>query len=190
MDLVATPSQTVGPYFHLGLTGTRAVPCIADPNAKGERVTVACTVLDGEGKPINDAMLEIWQADANGKYNHPEDQQQKQSDPACRGFGRVGTDENGFCSFETVKPGRVPYVDGRLQAPHLNISVFARGVLTRLATRLYFASDPANAEDPVLALVPVARRDTLMARPDHGRAGTWRFEIRLCGERETVFFDV
>lgn len=190
MDLVATPSQTVGPYFHLGLTCARAVPCVAGPNAKGERVTVACTVFDGDGKPINDAMIEVWQADANGKYNHPEDTQEKQPDQACRGFGRVGTDENGCCTFESVKPGRVPYVDGQLQAPHLNISVFARGVLKRLATRLYFAGDPANAEDPVLALVPEARRDTLMARPEPARPGTWRFDIRLCGENETVFFDV
>ena len=151
---------------------------------------LTCVVLDGEGAPIPDAMIEIWQADAEGKYNHPADWQEKVADVECSGFGRLATDENGMCVFETVRPGRVAGNDGGLQAPHLEISVFARGVLNRLVTRAYFEGDPANLEDPILALVPAERRATLMAHADSRNAGDWRFEIRLCGEDETVFFDV
>ena len=158
--------------------------------AKGERIRLSCIVLDGEGAPIPDAMIEIWQADAEGKYNHPVDWQEKVADAECGGFGRLATDENGMCMFETVRPGRVAGNDGGLQAPHLEISVFARGVLNRLVTRAYFDGDPANLEDPILSLVPTERRATLMAHEDSRKAGDWRFEIRLCGEDETVFFDV
>ncbi len=190
MDLVPAPSQTVGPFYHLGLTTTAAVGCLVGPDTKGERVKLICTVLDGDGMLVNDAMIEIWQANATGKYSHPEDTQEKPLDPAFRGFGRLATDESGMCVFETVKPGRVPGSGGTLQAPHLNLSVFARGVLKRLATRVYFAGDAANPEDPVLALVPEERRDTLMAHLDPQHPGAWRFDIHLCGEQETVFFDV
>ena len=190
MDLVPIPSQTVGPYFHLGLTTDRSVGCLAGPEAKGERTWVTFRVLDGEGAPVSDAMLEVWQANADGKYHHPEDTQEKALDPAFRGFGRLATDESGVCVFETVKPGRVPGRDRTLQAPHLNVLVFARGILKHLPTRVYFADDPANEEDPVLALVPKDRRKTLLAVPDPPRPGGWRFEIHLQGERETVFFDV
>jgi len=190
MDHTPTPSQTAGPFFHLGLTTARSVHEIADVAAKGEHMRIICRVLDGEGTPLNDAMIEIWQADAEGKYNHSDDPRGKTSDPHCTGFGRLGTDQNGTCIFETIKPGRVPTDQGGFQAPHLNISVFARGILQRLATRMYFSEDPCNAEDPVLALVPQDRKGTLMAHPDPADPQAWRFDIRLCGDGETVFFDI
>jgi protocatechuate 3,4-dioxygenase alpha subunit len=191
MSLGTNPSQTVGPFFHLGLTTEKGcVRCIAGPVAKGERILLMCRVLDGDGAPVPDAMIEIWQADAQGKYNHPDDTQEKTADPACGGFGRMGTSEEGSCEFETIKPGRVPGPGNVLQAPHLNLAVFARGILRQVYTRLYFAGDPANQEDSVLALVPKDRRDTLMAVPDPARPGGWRFDIHLQGQGETVFFDV
>lgn len=190
MDYTPIPSQTVGPYFAIGLTTPRPVAHIAGPDAKGERVKLACTVIDGEGKPIPDAMIETWQANAEGKYNHPDDTQEKPLDPHFIGHGRLGTNDQGGCVFETIRPGRVPGPDGTLQAPHLAISIFARGLLKRLATRVYFAGDPANAEDPILALVPQERRGTLLAQPVGGQAGAWSIEFRLSGENETVFFDV
>jgi len=191
MTLGTTPSQTVGPFFSFGLTTDKtSVRRIAGPDAKGERVLLMCRVLDGDGAPVPDAMLEIWQADASGKYNHPDDPQEKTPDPACSGFGRMGSSEQGSCEFETIKPGRVPGPGNVLQAPHLNLAVFARGMLRQLYTRIYFAGDPANQEDPVLALVPVERRETLMAHPDSVHPGGWRFDLRLQGGDETVFFDV
>ena len=190
MDSVPTPSQTVGPYFRIGLVNKYSKPCIAKAQAKGQRVELAILVLDGDGAPVNDSLIEIWQADASGKYHHPDDSQPQAADPACDGFGRMGTDEDGRCRFETIKPGRVPGPGNVLQAPHLNVAVFARGMLKQFYTRIYFAGDPANQQDPVLALVPAERRETLMAQPDPAQAGLWRFEIRLQGENETVFFDV
>lgn len=190
IDLVPSPSQTVGPYFRIGLIGPRVVAQIAGPAVKGERVKLICKVLDGEGAPVNDALIEIWQANADGKYNHPNDRQEKPIDLGFPGFGRQGTDEAGVCEFETIKPGRVPGRGHVLQAPHLAVSVLATGVLRRLPTRIYFAGDPANGEDPVLALVPKQRRETLMAHPVPGHPETWRFDIHLCGDKETVFFDV
>lgn len=151
---------------------------------------LTCRVLDGDGVPVNDAMIEIWQADAAGKYNHPDDSRTESGDPACAGFGRLATDANGGCVFDTVKPGRVPGNRGGMQAPHFSVSVFARGILRRLATRIYFGDDPANDEDPILSLVPAERRHTLMARRDAGHPDEWYFEVRLCGNDETVFFDV
>ncbi len=191
MSLGPTPSQTVGPFFSFGLTTENSsVRCIAGPQAKGERVLLTCRVLDGDGAPVPDAMIEIWQADANGKYNHPDDGQDKAVDPACAGFGRRGTADDGSCEFETIKPGRVPGPGGVVQAPHLSLAVFARGMFKQLYTRLYFSGDPANHEDPVLSLVPEDRRETLMAHPDSARLGVWRFDLHLQGEDETVFFDV
>jgi len=190
MDLTPTPSQTVGPYFHLGCTNNHAVSCIAGPQAKGERVRLICRVFDGHGVPVDDAMIEIWQADSEGNYNTATGALGKGADPDCAGFGRMATDANGKCFFETIKPGRVPGINGRSQAPHFNVSVFARGILKRLATRIYFADDPANQECPILALVPEERRATLLARPDRGNPGDWLFEVHLCGKDETVFFDV
>jgi protocatechuate 3,4-dioxygenase, alpha subunit len=189
-DLVPIPSQTVGPYFQIGMSGSRAIPQIAGPAVRGERVKLVCTVFDGAGSTLDDAMIEIWQANADGKYDHPADRQAKPVDPAFRGLGRLSSNSEGICVFETIKPGRVPTNTKSLQAPHLEVSVFARGVLKRLATRIYFAGDPANGEDPVLALVPKARRNTLMAQPMSEEPGAWHFDVHLSGPRETVFFDV
>ena len=190
MDSVPIPSQTVGPYFHLGLTEKHSAACIASSAANGERVWVTCRVFDGDGAPVDDAMIEVWQADSEGKYNHPDDLREKQSDPGCNGFGRLGTAADGSCQFETIKPGSVPGRAGVPQVPHLNLAVFARGLLNHLYTRIYFAGDPGNEKDPVLGLVPQERRGTLMAQPDPARSGHWCFDIHLCGELETVFFDV
>jgi protocatechuate 3,4-dioxygenase alpha subunit len=191
MKMIPTPSQTVGPFFAFGLTeGSGRVRCIAGPDAKGACVLLVGRVLDGDDAPVPDAMIEIWQADADGKYNHPDDPQHGTADPACTGFGRMGTDEDGLCEFETIKPGRVSGPGGTLQAPHLNVALFARGLLKQLYTRVYFANDPANEEDPVLALVPENRRETLTARLDGNRRNCWKFDIHLQGQRETVFFDV
>jgi protocatechuate 3,4-dioxygenase alpha subunit len=189
-DLIPTPSQTVGPYFHLGLTDKRSIACIAGEDVKGERVTIICSVFDGDGLPVPDAMIELWQADANGKYNHPEGTWDESESPIFRGFGRMATCEDGSCVFKTIKPGQVPGPNGQLQAPHINVSIFARGLLKHLPTRIYFEGDRANESDPVLALLPNERRQTLMAHPDPANPGTWRFDVRLRGERETVFFDI
>jgi protocatechuate 3,4-dioxygenase alpha subunit len=189
MDFVPTPSQTVGPFFHLGLTsGVRSVARMASPQAKGERVWLCCHVFDGEGLPVNDAMIELWQADAEGRYHGGN--QNTGADPECPGFGRMATDEEGQCEFETIKPGRVPGPDDVHQAPHIEVAIFARGLLKQLFTRIYFTNELSNAEDPVLALVPEERRQTLMAQTDSSRPGHWHFDIRLQGDLETVFFDV
>ena len=188
--MIPTASQTVGPYLHLGLTDSKAVSRIAGEGVQGERVRIMCRVLDGDGVSVPDAMIELWQADADGRYPCPSDPQSEMVDSAFRGFGRLPTREDGTCIFETIRPGRVPGADEGFQAPHINVSVLGRGLLQRLATRIYFAGDPANAADPVLALVPEDRRATLMAQPDATLSGNWLFDIRLCGERETVFFDL
>src|SRR5581483_1215937 len=190
MDYTPTPSQTVGPYLHLGLTDDRSVARIASERTKGQRVQMQFRVLDGDGEPVPDAMIELWQANADGKYRHPDDTQDKMLDPEFVGFGRLPTADDGCCIFETIKPGRVPGPGGTLQAPHLNVSVFARGLLKRLTTRVYFSDDPANADDPVLSLVPEERRCTLMAQADPAHVSGWRIDIHLCGDAETVFFDV
>ncbi len=191
MDLVPTPSQTVGPFFHFCLTNDGScVRCIAGARVRGERVWLKVRVLDGNGEAVPDAMIEIWQANSEGKYNHPDDVQRKTIEPDFLGFGRMSTAENGMCEFETIKPGRVPGPGNVWQAPHLNMAVFGRGMLRQLYTRIYFAGDAANQEDPVLALVPVDRRETLMAHPDATGPGGWRCDVRLQGEGETVFFDV
>jgi protocatechuate 3,4-dioxygenase alpha subunit len=189
MDLLPTPSQTVGPFFHLGLTtDARSIACMASSKAKGERVWLCCRVFDSEGLPVNDAMIELWQADADGRYHGGNEN--PGADPECPGFGRLAADDEGRCEFETIKPGRVPGPDDVRQAPHIDVAIFARGLLKQLFTRIYFANDPANAEDPVLALVPEIRRHTLMAQQDPSRPGHWHFELHLQGEQETVFFDV
>jgi len=186
----ATPSQTVGPFFHLCLTVDETLGRLAGPGAEGERVTLVCRVLDGDGIPLNDAMIELWQADGTGAYNHPDDPRYADHDPAFRGFGRLATNEQGVCVFETVKPGCAPTSNGTREAPHINVSVFARGLLKRAVTRIYFAGDPANEQDPVLALAPPDRRNTLIAHPDPDQPSVWKFDIHLCGERETVFFEI
>ena len=191
MEMIPTPSQTVGPFFHFSLTSEKhTVPRIAGPEARGERLWLAYRVFDGAGEPLNDAMIEVWQADADGRYHTVGDNGEKTAGSAFCGFGRMATNEDGSCEFETIRPGRVPGPGGVLQAPHLEVAVFARGLLKQLFTRIYFAGDPANLADPVLMLVPEDRRETLMAHPDPVRPAHWLFDVRLQGEQETVFFDV
>lgn len=189
MTRVPTGWQTVGPYLHIGLTWLNRTK-LATEATKGERIAIEGRLLDGDGAPVPDGMLEIWQADAEGRYNHPDDDQAKPLDPSFFGFGRVDTDKDGRFRFETIKPGRVPGPGNTLQAPHILVSVFMRGQLRRLVTRIYFADEPSNAEDPILALVEEpARRRTLLATREPG-GSTYRFDIRVQGEDETVFFEV
>lgn len=190
LENVPLPSQTVGPFFHLGCTDQHCVGSLLTDKTKGDRITLKICVLDGEGGAVPDAMIEIWQADAEGKYAHPDDPQSVAADPAFKGFGRMATNDHGCCTFETIRPGPVPANDGGKQAGHFNISVFARGILKRLATRAYFAGDPALNHDPVLVTVPVERQNTLLLQNSPAQAAEWYFEVYLCGEKETVFFDV
>ena len=188
-----TPSQTVGPYLHLGLAPAdykfREVfsAVLADRGIPGTHIRIEGRILDGEGNVAPDAMVEIWQADHQGRYAHPADGRPLASN-SFRGFGRCTTDKGGF-AFATIKPGAVPGPNGTAQAPHINVGIFSRGLLKRLFTRIYFAGDPANASDPILALVPASRRDTLIAKPDPAKPGLYRFDIHLQGAGETVFFD-
>ena len=186
MSLYASGHQTVGPYLHIGLNWliTRD---IAGRGVKGERFTIAGRLVDGDGAGVNDGLVEIWQANAAGKYAHPEDTQDKAIERGWRGFGRIPTDAKGGFRFTTIKPGRVPGPDGKLQAPHLVVAVFMRGLLKHLATRIYFPDEPANTEDPILKLVPVPRRATLIARRQGKNGLEWN--IILQGKNETVFFD-
>jgi len=192
-----TPSQTVGPFFKYGLTPSRQYAWndaftanLVTPDASGERIRVEGTVYDGDGAPVPDCMLEVWQADAQGRFSDPQDQRALPN-TAFRGFGRCGTDGEGRYSFDTIKPGSVPDPDGKPQAPHLLLAVFARGMLRHLYTRIYFDGEAANGSDAVLALVPTARRATLIAKrqPGNGSA-VYKLDLRLQGGEETVFFDV
>ena len=191
-----TPSQTVGPYFAYGLTPEPygyafsgiAGGVLTAEDGDGERIRIEGRVLDGAGAAVGDAMVEIWQADGQGRYAHPADP--RSSNARFRGFGRVGTgtDPAQRFVFETVKPG--PLGDG--QAPHVNLVLFLRGLLSHAYTRIYFADEAeANETDPVLAAVPPERRATLIAaREDSGGVPLYRFDIHLQGDRETVFFDL
>lgn len=189
-----TPSQTVGPFFHYGLTPGEAyshVPVSADghvaaPGTPGEKIVLTGRVIDGAGEPVPDAMIEIWQADADGRYAHPRDGRARSSN-SFLGFGRSDTTADGTYRFVTVKPGRAPGPGGAEQAPHILVAVFGRGMLKQLFTRIYFEDEPSNADDAVLALVPADRRSTLIARRD---GHSFILDIRLQGEGETVFFDV
>ena len=191
--LIPTASQTVGPFFGFALTHA-AWSDLTKAGAQGEKIRIAGRVLDGDGAAVPDALLEIWQANAAGKYDHPEDGQAKPLDPRFHGFGRAATDKDGKYEFLTVKPGRVPGRGNALQAPHIAVTVFARGLLTHLRTRIYFDGEASNDTDPVLGKLdnPALRR-TLLARPD-GKAADgaaiWRFDVVLQGERETVFFEI
>ncbi|MBV8430197.1 MAG: protocatechuate 3,4-dioxygenase subunit alpha [Solirubrobacterales bacterium] len=182
-----TPSQTVGPFFAIGLpweAGPQAVP----PDTPGA-ITIAGFVYDGDGQPVPDSLIETWQADPDGRFADLHGHGGASQLAGFRGFARYGA-EDGDGRFEivTVKPGRVPWPDGGEQAPHIDVSVFARGMLQRCVTRIYFADEPeANAEDPVLASVSPDRRSTLLAEP---AAGGYSFDIRLQGSGETVFFAV
>ncbi len=186
------PTQTVGPFFYDCLLRADAQRnTLATPSTEGERIRIEGRVTDGDGQPVPDAMIEIWQANAHGRYNHPADQRDLPLDPEFTGFGRSGTDEDGTFWFETIKPGRVPFDETTAQAPHINVSVVARGLLNHLLTRLYFADEAANADDPVLACVPADRRDTLVAQSSNtDGVVTYRFDIVLQGAGETVFFNI
>jgi protocatechuate 3,4-dioxygenase alpha subunit len=187
--LIATPGQTVGPFFALGLDHpewsdlTRRSP-------QGERITVEGRVLDGDGAPVPDAMLELWQANAAGRYDHVADERNdRKIDPNFHGYGRAATDAEGRFKVTTIKPGPVPGRGNALQAPHINVAFFARGLLKPLYTRIYFADEAANAGDPLLAAIDdAAARRTLIAR--RGEGGAYRFDIVLQGEGETVFLDI
>jgi protocatechuate 3,4-dioxygenase alpha subunit len=188
-----TPSQTVGPYFAYGLTpqpyGRAGIADgrIVNETVPGERIIVIGRVIDGAGDPVIDSLVEVWQADAQGRYAHPVDGRGAD----FHGFGRVSTDETGTFRIETVKPGRVAGSDARLQAPHLNVTVFARGMPNHAYTRIYFSDESAaNEADMVLGLVDASRRGTLIAKREETSGGpVYRFDIHLQGDDETVFFD-
>ena len=192
-----TPSQTVGPYFKYGLTPNGQYQWndaftnnLVTADASGERIRIEGRVFDGDGQPVSDCMLEIWQADAQGRFADPKDKRALPN-AAFRGFGRCGTDGNGDYAFDTIKPGAVPDPDGKPQAPHILLAVFARGMLLHLFTRIYLDGEAANTTDPVMALVPAERRGTLVARREPGNGyAVYRFDIRLQGDNETVFFDI
>ena len=188
MSLRATTSQTVGPFFTIGLT-TLDRNNLAGPGVSGERLTISGRVLDGDGVGVPDAMLEIWQANSHGKYAHPEDTQNKPLESAFQGYGRIPTDANGVFRFQTIKPGCVAGLDDKPQAPHILVSVFMRGLLRRLVTRIYFPGESANAGDVALNLVEPARRATLVARKLAGQEGNLEWNVILQGDKETVFFD-
>ena len=212
-----TPSQTVGPFFHYGLPwrggadlvggsdlGARldlfpaehhAVLNLAPPRGpvRGEVVAIVGTIRDGQGQPVGDALVEIWGANAEGRYHGAaDDRDEIPLDPGFVGFGRTAVAADGSFRFLTVKPGRVPMHLGSnlLQAPHIAVGVFGRGLLKRLVTRLYFADAEGNGDDPILALVPAKRRRTLIAPRIAEDPPTYRFDIVLRGTDETVFFDL
>jgi protocatechuate 3,4-dioxygenase alpha subunit len=206
-----TPSQTVGPFFHYGLPwkggadlvgqsemGARPdlipeghyVLNLSSPKGPvtGEVIEICGRVLDGDGQPVPDAMLEIWQANAAGRYASAEDTRDEVAlDPNFIGFGRASTSAEGEYRFRTIKPGRTPGPGNSLQAPHIAVGVLGRGLIKRLCTRLYFEDGEGNDDDPILALVPEERRHTLIAKKIEGG---YRFDVVLLGEQETVFFDV
>jgi protocatechuate 3,4-dioxygenase alpha subunit len=182
-----TPFQTLGPFFSFALpfpAGDR----LADESTPGTHIVIEGRVLDGSVKPISDALIEVWQADGRGRYRHPEDTRRAPDDEAFSGFGRIPTDDEGRFSFTTIKPGPVPTPGSGHQAPHIAVGLLARGLLTRLVTRIYFEDESANADDMILALVPAERRKTLIAR--RVSADRYQFDIVVQGEHETVFFDV
>jgi protocatechuate 3,4-dioxygenase, alpha subunit len=190
-----TPSQTVGPYFTMRLSG-EGENVLTAPETVGERIRIEGRVLDGDRKHIEDALIEVWQADSSGRYHHPaDDRHDLPLDPAFNGFGRCASDfQTGAFTFLTIKPGPVPHPDGGMQAPHISLTIQARGMLDPTFTRIYFADEAfANAADPVLLSVPDERRSTLIAeRVDSNGSSvpTYQFDIRYQGDDETVFFDV
>lgn len=176
---LATPSQTIGPFFHFGIAPDEQLGSLG-ANAVGERLHLTIHVFDGAKMPLPDAMIEIYQANAAGEYGTG----------SFSGFGRLATHADGACTFETIRPGRVKDAQGQLQAAHIDVCLFARGLLRHVYSRIYFAGDADLATDPILTLVPADRRATLLATPAAGASGTWAWEIRLQGEHETVFFDL
>lgn len=200
--LKETPSQTAGPYVHIGLAPATAGLCLNGPQpgaeiaasgVSGQRIRIEGTVLDANGAPVRDAVIEVWQTDAEGRYPHPDDPRRAEVEPGFHGWGRVIPDlATGRFAFETVKPGPVPGPGGVPQAPHLTLWLVARGINIGLHTRLYFADEEAaNAACPVLARIEAHRRPTLIAtRGADGPPPVYRFDIHLAGPAETVFFDI
>lgn len=200
-----TPSQTVGPFFAYGLAPHSRCDWqpsktydwketiganLITPDATGTKICIEGRIVDGDGKPINDAMIEIWQADAQGRYAHARGETPRPN-AKFTGFGRSATDKGGEFSFDTVKPGQVSGPNGKAQAPHIVVCIFSRGMLRQVYTRLYFSDEPSNEVDPILALVPADRRGTLIAhKQPSGGVPVYRFDIRVQGDNETVFFDI
>jgi protocatechuate 3,4-dioxygenase alpha subunit len=187
MHLGVTPSQTVGPYFAIGLSWDDG-PAVV-PEGTGGAFWIRGRVFDGNGDPIPDAVIETWQADGDGRFSHPDDPRGAVDWGEFRGLGRCGTDDEGNYAIHTIKPGTVPGSGGSVQAPHIDVTVMCRGLLARLVTRIYFPDEEtANAADPVLASLPAtAASETLIAtKTDDG----YRFDVHLQGENETVFFDI
>ncbi len=183
-----TPFNTVGPFFKLLVRDRpEGTDCLVSDATRGERITISGQLVDGDGRGIDDGLVEIWQADGAGRHHHPADPHFRDADGAFSGFGRAATSADGSFSFRTIKPGLVTGRDGEQQAPHILVSVMARGVMSRCWTRMYFEGEALNDRDPVLRLVPVERRATLIAR----RSGIdqYVFNIVLQGENETVFFE-
>jgi protocatechuate 3,4-dioxygenase, alpha subunit len=191
--LIPTPSQTVGPFFSLGLDRPEWRD-LTSGNPQGERIVIEGRVVDGDGMPVPDAVLEIWQANAAGRYAHPDDMQNdKPLDPNFRGFGRCATDAEGRFHFTTVKPGSVPGRGNRLQAPHINVLLLSRGLLIHLHTRIYFEGEAANAADPLLSSIEDANvRGTLVARHEGGGGSPahYRWDIVMQGDNETAFLEL
>ena len=192
MSLGVTPSQTVGPFLAIGLPWPDG-PFVV-PEGTPVAITITGRVTDGAGEPVPDALVETWQADPDGRFSHPDDPRGAPREPApgFRGFGRCATSADGSYRIVTLKPGALPSPGGGTEAPHLDVSVLARGLLDRVVTRIYFPDEAqANAADPVLASIgDPARASTLVARAEPGVAGRLRFDIHLQGDHETVFFDV
>jgi len=187
--LIPTPGQTVGPFFALGLDRPEWSDLTRD-NPEGERIVIEGRVLDGDGAPVPDALIEFWQANAAGRYNHAADEQtDKKLDPHFLGYGRAATDPQGRFHIKTIKPGPVPGRGNTLQAPHINVAFFARGLLRQLHTRIYFAGEAANVADPLLTAIEdaTARRSLIAHR---GKGGAYRFDIILQGNGETAFLDI
>lgn len=184
-----TPPQTIGPFFHPALLRDGAVQnVLIRPETEGERIRIEGQVFDGDDAPVSDASIEIWQANRYGRYNHSTDDSNLPLDPAFTGYGRAATDDDGRFWFDTIRPGLVRFDEIRSQAPHICLTIFARGLLNHVVTRLYFEDDPANETDPILQLVPEDRRHTLIAR--RGEGTVYHLDIRLQGTDETVFFNV
>lgn len=190
MSFGQTPSQTVGPFFNYGLFTRSNLNILVTDETRGQRINIIGQVIDGDGVPVPDAMIEIWQPDANGIFSHPSDPRFADVDPNFRGFGRSETVNNGKFSFKTIKPGAIPFDGERMQAPYISVKVFGRGLLIHAHTRLYFSDEPANESDPVLGLVAADRRHTLIAqRMESSDLPTYCFNVVLQGENETVFFE-
>jgi len=179
----------VGPFFRPALIEVGTENLVRE-GTRGEHVTIEGRLIDGDGAPVTDAMLEIWQANAEGKYDHPEDDQEKLVDPTFHGYGRAATDTEGTFRFHTIKPGPLPDAHGGVQAPHISLSIFARGLLKRLVTRIYFPDEPLNATDAALNAATPDRRATMIAAWTDATHRTLRFDVILQGANETVFLDI